>query len=49
MVISRFERIRIKKKILKNVFFFMPFFLLKVKTAIFLKLAVAAAVIDLEQ
>jgi hypothetical protein len=27
----------------------MPFFLLKVKTAVFLKSAVAAAVIDLEQ
>ncbi len=37
-----------QKKVLKNVFF-MPFFLLKVKTAVFLKLAVAAAVIVLEQ
>jgi hypothetical protein len=30
-------------------FFFMPFFLLKVKTAVFINSAVAAAVIDLEQ
>jgi hypothetical protein len=48
MVISRFERIRIKRKKFENVFF-MPFFLLKVKTAVFLKSAVAVAVIDLEQ
>ncbi len=47
MVISRFERIRIKKNVEKC--FFYALFLLKVKTAVFLKLAVAAAVIDLEQ
>jgi hypothetical protein len=47
-IISRLERTRIKQKKLKNVFF-MPFFELKDKTAVFLKLAAAAAVIDLEQ
>ncbi len=38
-----------QKKTFWKIFFFMPFFWLKVKTAVFLKSAVAAAVIDLEQ
>jgi hypothetical protein len=42
------EKTRIKKQILKNVFF-MPFFELKFKTTVFLKSAAAAALVELEQ